>query len=147
MKFSVAGSKIVCSRVDNTAEGTDTYRRVAQFDAHLDAIPPHVAARLTQGEIDELEQFLVDRKRIQANPAEKNMLEALPVLLQEAVEALESVDGINKSMHKQLTTSINRLQAALSRVNPQSQGCRTPVKKMRESEALKERLENIKQEL
>jgi hypothetical protein len=147
MKFTVAGSKIICSRVDRTSEGADTYRRVVQFDAHVDSIPPHVAARLTQGEMDELKQFLADRRRIQANPAEKNMLEALPGMLDEATEVLESVDSINKTMYRQLATSIKRLTTALESIKPRSSGRITLVRKMRDSEALKERLENIKQKL
>ena len=81
MRFTVAGNKVICSRLDKTVEGEDKYRQVVGFDAHLDEVPPHVAARLTQGEIEELEHFLADRKRIQGNPAEVNMLEVLPELI------------------------------------------------------------------
>ncbi|MFQ5575156.1 MAG: hypothetical protein ACE5E0_05990 [Terriglobia bacterium] len=148
MKFTVAGSKIICSRIDNTVEEeADTYRRVVDFDAHLDTVPPHVVAKLTQGEIEELEHFLADRQRIQANPAEVNMLEALPELIGEAAEALESVNRLNKTMYQKLASAVEQLREALENVRPKSDGRLTPVEKMRDSEALKQRLENIKQEL
>jgi hypothetical protein len=147
MKFSVAGSRIICSRKDNTVDNKAVYRRVVEFDAHVETIPPHVAARLTSGEIEQLQEFLADRKRIQATPAEQNMLEALPGLLREATEILKSVDTVNKTMYTQLSRSIGELVQALDNVKPAPSGGPTPVNRMRKSEAQKERLENIKQEL
>ena len=147
MRFTVAGSKIICSRIDGTVEGTERYRRVVDFDAHLDTVPPHVEARLTQSEIEELESFLADRKRIQANPAEVNMLEALPELLDEATDILSSVDRLNDTMYRKLYSSIAQLIEKLDNVKPRHKGRLTPIRSMRKSEALKEKLENIKQDL
>lgn len=147
MRFTVAGSKIICSRIDRTVEDADKYRPVVEFDAHLDTVPPHVAARLTQSEVEELEHFLVDRKRIQANPADVNMLEALPELLDEATEILGSVDRLNKTMYRKLHSSIVQLIQTLDNVKPRDKGRVTPIRTMRKSEALKEKLENIKQDL
>lgn len=147
MKFSVAGSKIICSRIDNTVESANKYRAVVEFDEHLDAVPPHVAAKLTQGEVEELEHFLADRKRIQANPAEVNMLEALPELLDEATDILGSANRLNETLYRKLHSSIGRLRRTLDDVKPASEGQVTPVRSMRRSEALKEKLENIKQDI
>ena len=86
MKFTVAGNKIICSR------DADNPIQVVVFDAHLESVPPHVAAKLTRREIEELDHFLSDRKRIQSNPTEANMLEALPKLLAESTkERLEDI--------------------------------------------------------
>lgn len=147
MKFTVAGNKIVCSRKDNTVKSDDAYRRVVEFDCHVEGIPAHVSARLTTSEIKQLKEFLADRKRIQANPAEKNMLEALPGLLRESTEILNSVDRVNKTMYKQLSTSIKQLMEALNNVKPTVTRSPTRVNRMRNSEAQKERLEKIKQEI
>lgn len=147
MKFTVAGSKITCSRIDNTVDDGTQYRCVAVFDAHVDTVPPHVAAKLTAGEIKELKGFLSDRKRIQANPAERNMLEALPELLRDATEILKSVDRLNRTMYRTLANSIDDLSRALESVKPGSNSYLTPIKNMRESEALKEQLETIKKRL
>jgi len=147
MKFTVAGSRIICSRPDNTVEEEDFHRRVVEFDSHVDSVPPHVTARLTQGEIEELEHFLADRKRIRANPTEIDMLEALPVLLREARETLDSVDRINEAMYRQLDTSISEMRVALENVRPAPKGSPTRVKKMHDSEVQKKRLEDIKQGL
>lgn len=147
MKFAVAGNKIVCSRKDNTVEENDAYRHVVEFDAHVDTVPPHVAARLSNYEVDHLGAFMADRRRIKANPAEKNMLEALPGLLEEATEILESVERVNSAMYQQLSTSISNMRAALESVKSASKGGLTPIKKMHDSEAQKARLENIARDL
>ena len=147
MKFTIAGSRIICTREDNTVDEEGAYRRVVEFDAHVDSVPPHVAARLTAGEIEQLAAFMADRKRIQANPVEKNMLEALPTLLEEATEILGSVDRVNETMYRQLAKAIAGLSAALNSVKPAKKGSPTAVNRMRNSEAQKERLENIRRNL
>lgn len=147
MKFTVAGNKIICSRIDNTMEGADRYQRVVEFDAHLDTVPHHAAARMTRREVEELEHFLMDRKRIQENSAEVNMLEALPELVEEAIDILDSVSQLNETMYRKLNSSITRMAEALDNVKPKRKGRVTPIHGMRKSEALKERLANIKQEL
>ena len=83
----------------------------------------------------------------QANSTEKNLLEALPGLLRESTEILNSVDRVNKTMYEQLSRSIKQLVQALERVKPNIARDPTPVNRMRNSEAQKERLENIKQKL
>jgi hypothetical protein len=147
MKFTIAGSRIICSRKDNTANAKDAYRRVVEFDAHVESVPPHVAARLTSGELEHLKEFMADRQRIQANPANKNMLEALPGLLDEARDILESTERVNMPLYEHLSESISALSSALEKVTPARDNRPTHVSRMRDSEAQKERLENIRQEL
>ena len=143
MKFRIAGSRIICRRKDNTAANDDTYRRVVEFDAHVDTIPPHVEAKLTQGELRQLEAFLADRKRIQGNPASVNMLEALPELIEETADILDSVDQLNETMYRRLCRSVERLTDALQDVKPRKSGKLTMLRNMQESEAQKERLKNL----
>jgi hypothetical protein len=146
MQFTVAGSRIICSRRDHTVEDEETYRRVVEFDANVDKVPPHVAARLTRGEIQQLSGFLADRQRISANSAERNMLEALPGLLAEAAEVLDSVDAVNASMYEQISSSIDAVRTALEKVRPEESASEmTRIRSMRESEAQKERLRKIGQ--
>ena len=147
MKFTVAGSAIICSRRDQSAPGEDGYRRVVEFDAHVDSIPPHVASRLTGREIAELEAFLEDHRRIRANPAVKNMLEALPGLLAEATETLEKAEQLNESMYEELTGAIAALKEALNQARPEPHDEPTPVRNMRQSEAQKARLDSVKKAL
>ncbi len=147
MKFKVVDNRIICSRQDSTAKDDNVYRHVVEFDAHVDKVPPHVASRLTSGEVEELEQFMADRRRIRANPAERNMLEALPELLHEATEIIRSVDRLNKAMYEKLADSISDMQSALDNVKPSDEGQLTPVNNMRDSEAQKERLDVIRREL
>jgi hypothetical protein len=147
MRFTVAGSRIICSRCDNTVADGDLHRQVVDFDARLKTVPPHVAARLTTGEVKQLEEFMADRKRIRANPAVKNMLEALPGMLQEAADILDAVDSVNKSLYRELAASIARLDDALEEVKPAPRRGPIPVKGKRLSEAQMECAENIKQDL
>ncbi len=147
MKFTVAGSKIICGRKDNTVQAADQYRQVVTFDAHVRTVPPHVAAKLVSGEILELENFLADRKRIQSNPTETNMLEALPKLLAESTKVLHSVDELNGSLYERLRSSLANMTEELKGIRHRPNGREIPIQGMRESEALKERLEDIKQDL
>ncbi|MGD2172770.1 MAG: hypothetical protein PVF80_11710 [Gammaproteobacteria bacterium] len=147
MRFTVAGSRILCSRKDNTAADGDCHRHVVSFDAHVDRVPPHVAAKLTRGEIEELESFLVDRKRIQANPVQVNMLEALPDLLDEAATELDAAGQLTEGLYRKLVSSVRRLSRVLDSVKPRSDSERKVVRNMRGSEVLKERLEDLKRNL
>jgi len=144
MKFTVAGSRIICSRIDNTVAARTVYRRVVQFDSQVDTVPPHVAAKLTRGEIRDLESFLADRRRIKADPSEINMLEVAPQLVDEVTEIIESIDCLNGTMYRRVSESVARLAAALEEVKPSSIK-RTSARRLRmnPSEALKQRLERI----
>lgn len=147
MKFTVVGNQIICRRKNGTAENKDPYQKIVAFDAHLDTVAPHVAARLKPEETKQLEEFLVDRKRIQANPTEQNILEALPGLLKEATEILGSGDSVNKTVYKQLSESVAAFSEALHKVKLVSRGRLTMLKSMRGSQAQKERLRDIKEDL
>ena len=143
MKFTVAGSRIICSRIDKTVETGANYRRVVEFDANVSKVPPHVAARLTRSEVSQLADFLADRQKIQANSAERNMLEALPGLLREAAGILHSSASVDASMYQQLEESMKDLRLGLENVRPEAKTGVTDISGMRDSEAQKERLKNI----
>jgi hypothetical protein len=147
VRFTVAGSKIICSRKDNTVEDDEAYKRVVEFDAQVDSVPPHVAARLATCEVEELNVFFAERERIQADSVEKNLLEALPGLLQESTDILNAATSVNETMYRELSASINKLRGAMDNVKLVSRGESQPVNRMASSEAQKERLENIKQDL
>jgi type IV pilus biogenesis protein CpaD/CtpE len=149
MKFTIAGSKIICSRIDQTVEDDDRYRAVVDFDSQVDSVPPHVAARLTRSEIRDLEGFLEDRKRIKADPLEINMLEALPELIEEVTQGLRSADRLNEDLYQRLTAAVDGLTEELGTVSPRKQVDEdaAPIRGMRPMQILKERLGHIKQDL
>ena len=144
MQFTVCGSRIICSRKDRSAADDDVYKFVVEFDAHLHTVPMHVAARLTSNEVAQLEAFMAERQRIQANPAERNLLEVLPGLLEDASDILGNVKRVDNVTYHNLSASTQKLNAALRRVKRASRDDSAPTKNMRRSEAQKERLENIK---
>lgn len=145
MRFTVVGNKIICSRKIIAAGVDDAYRRVVEFDSHVDTVPPHVTARLAPNELAELDLFFADRLRIQSNSTAENILEALPGLLRAATQILGSVGHVNSATYEQLDTSVSEMSAALEIVKPARNGGVTLIKNMRELEAQKERLEDIKQ--
>lgn len=119
MRFRVSGNKIICSRRDRTIRDGDPYRRVVEFDAHVDKVPPHVASRLTKREIRELKRYLADRARLQAEPAAENMLHILPDMLDEATESLQDVEQVNESIYSRIDESLRRFKAALQEITPE----------------------------
>lgn len=149
MKFTIAGSKIICSRIDQTVEDGNRYRDVVEFDSQVNSVPPHVAAKLTRSEISDLERFLEDRKRIKADPLEINMLEALPELIEEVTEGLKSADQLNDDLYQRLTRAVDGLTEELGTVSPDKphDDAATGIRDMHPMEVLKERLGHIKQHL
>ena len=149
MKFTIAGSKIICSRIDQTVPGGNRFRDVVEFDSQVDSVPPHVAAKLTRSEIHDLEGFLEDRRRLKADPLEINMLEALPELIDEVSQVLRSADRLNEDLYERLTAAVEGLTEQLDNVSPQkaSRGDATPLRGMHPTDVLKERLGHIKQDL
>lgn len=146
MKFSFDGSKVVCSRIASSDDG-DMLRDVVEFDAHVDAIPMHVATQLTKMERLELERFLEDKERILARPDHSVILEALPALIDKVRGVLVSVERIDEHVFQQLTTANERLGAALIDVAVNARDSNTQLNEMSESEALKPRLDVIKRGL
>ncbi len=117
MNFTSGGNRIVCSRIDNTVvDDKALYKRVIEFDAQGDSVPSHVAARLTTSEVEELKTFISERKRVGTNSPEENLLEALPELLQEATNIIDSVESVNRSMYETLCAAIANLKGALDNI-------------------------------
>ncbi len=114
MKIEVAGSQIICSRQDNTVADGEVYRPVVAFDLNAKAVPGHVLKKLISSEIEKLEDFMADRMQIQADPGVTNMLEALPDILREATDVLQSVSRVNDTMYNDLTGKIAKMQHALN---------------------------------
>lgn len=120
MKIIIAGSAVVCSRIDNTLEDNNVYRQVAEFDADVDSVPPNVAARLTSGEVLQLEEFLAERRRLPSDTVETNLLEVLPGSLRDAIAVIESVNEINEVTYEELTRTLADLAIALENAKPGS---------------------------
>ncbi len=146
MEFSFEGNKVVCSRLCEK-DGGSALHDVVEFDAHVDTVPAHVAARLSASETRELELFLADKRRLQAKSDHRVILEALPGLIDRVRGVLDSTCQIDKSLHEQLNEANRRLGVALSEVAIISEEFGSPLKSMGKSEALKKRLDIIKHRL
>lgn len=142
MRFSLDGSKIVCRRAENTSKG-EVLVDVVEFDAQLNAVPPHVMAQLTLHEKKELDLFLVDKERLQAKSEPRVILEALPTLIDKVRGVLVSVEQIDEHLHQKLTTASDRLEAALLEVRVGQGGGKEDGNSLSTEEALKARLDII----
>ena len=143
MKFSFEGNKVVCSRLRETDDGRELHD-IVEFDAHVDIVPAHVAARLSASETRELEHFLADKRRLQAKSDRRVILEALPGLIDRVRGVLDSTCQIDKTLHKQLSQANRRLGVARSEVSIIPEELESSLKTMGKSEALKKRLDIIK---
>lgn len=147
MKFTVVGSRIICARKNNPQVDADGYRYIAEFDAHVTSVPPHVAAKLTAAEVIELAEFLQEREQLQQDTPQRTMIDALPGLLLNGVEVLDDVDELNADTYRRLDDTVTRLRKALQGVTPVSHSTPAALRRMRQADAQKERLERLKQEL
>lgn len=120
MRITIDGSAIVCSRLDNTLEEDGIYRQVVEFDARVDSVPPSVAARLTSGEVLQLEEFLAERRRTPDNTAEMELLETLPGTLRDAIAVVNSVHEIDEAAYEELSRTLADLVIALENAKPGS---------------------------
>ena len=142
MRFYLDGAKVICRRVEKTSKG-EVLVDVVEFDAQLNAVPPHVMAQLTPHEKTALELFLVDRERLQAKSEPRVILEALPTLIDKVRGVLVSVGQIDNHLHQKLTTASDRLEAALLEVRVEQGEGKEDVNSLNTEEALKARLDII----
>lgn len=146
MQFSFEGSKIVCQRVQQTRKGVRLID-VAQFDAQVNTVPPHVAAKLSPIEVNDLKSYQIDKVRLQAKAEHRAILEALPTLIEKVRGVLVSVEQLDDKIHQQLTIANDRLSATLLEVQVE-QGKRAEVAgSMNAEEALKVQLDVITRSL
>lgn len=146
MQFSFEVSKIVCRRVQKSRQG-DVLIDVAQFDAHVDTVPPHVAGKLSSIEVKDLERFQLDKVRLQAKTEHRVILEALPTLIDKVRGVLVSVNQIDSKLHQQLTTAKDQLGTALLEVRVEQGKGREDAGSMSAEEALKVQLDIITRSL
>ncbi|MGK0341630.1 MAG: hypothetical protein ACJAXW_002181 [Candidatus Azotimanducaceae bacterium] len=146
MQFSFEGSKIVCQRVQESHKG-DILIDVAQFDAQVDTVPPHVAGKLSSIEVKDLEMFQRDKVRLQAKGEHRAIIEALPALIEKARGVLISVNQIDEILHQQLTIANERLGTTLLKVEVEQGKGTENAGSMSTEENLKVRLDVIARSL
>ena len=146
MQFSFEGSKIVCQRVQQSNKG-DVLIDVAQFDAQVDTVPPHVAAQLSSIEVKDLKLFQVDKVRLQAKADHRTILEALPTLIEKVRDVLICVNQVDEKLHQKLTIANHRLGDALMLVQIEQGKETDSAGSMNADEALKVRLDVITRNL
>lgn len=148
MKFQVEGRQINCIRIEKDRKtGESEERVVATFDAHLDFAAPHVAAMLTRNELEQLNLWLQDRKKIQSKSKQQTLLESLPKILQEATKALDTTPVLNEETLKELIMRMHAFAEALDDKLTTTSKRPEELKEMEPSDVLKEQLNVIKKDL
>lgn len=143
MKFQVKNGSIECIRINPNSEQSV----VARFDEHLRIAPPHLINKLLADELKSLEEWLADREVIKDAPAEKNLLCLLPSLMNEAVEALDNIDGIDQESYSLLVAATERLHQKLLSAASMVDKSSRPLDEITHTEANKERIKYVKKDL
>jgi len=152
MEFITAGETINCVRVFNDPDtGREKAQVVISFNAQVDRVAPHVAAALTRDERQQLENWLADRARLQSVLEEKSIestiLETLPALMMQAVEALDTLPTVDRQTYEAIRTGVKDLTDALERAEPHTASRSVELDQMQGNEELKERLDSIRDNL
>lgn len=140
MKFQVKNRSIECIRYSSNNKQSV----IARFDEHLRITPPHVISQLIEDELLRLSEWLAERELIKDAPAENNLLCLLPSLMDEAIDALDHIDGISQKSYALLLTASEELHEKLRSVEHMvSQRPRT-LNEFTRTEANKERIKHVK---
>lgn len=148
MEFITEGDTVKCIRC--VPEGNHENRiTVATFHIDVDRVAPHVASALSSEEISELEQWLEDRSKLQdvlkERPIEITILEALPGVLDQSVSAIKELGQLDKNLYKAIKQKMAALTSELDSIDRlEPEVSKVQLKKIPNSEVLKERLETIK---
>ncbi|MDI3326433.1 hypothetical protein QKW35_18800 [Pontibacterium granulatum] len=149
MEFVTDDATVQCIRIVPGDQGNpDTRVVVATFDSAVETIAPHVAAKLSEIEIRELELWLEDRAKLQAElnetPAEIAALKALPQMIDQACDSLGNLKELDRDTYQALMNAVSHLSDALAQVQNITENARTELNHLQDSEELKEKLDAFK---
>ncbi|WP_271270501.1 hypothetical protein [Aliamphritea hakodatensis] len=152
MEFITKEETIHCIRVGkNSNLGIENRTIVASFDARINRAAPHVVTKLLPTEIEELELWLKDRRDLQARlegqAIENTILEALPILLRQAIYAVKYIDKLDSHVYFSIVENLKELSGVLENCTQYNADCRADLKQMKNSEEQKERLSMIKKNI
>ncbi|WP_286238801.1 hypothetical protein [Neptuniibacter halophilus] len=147
MRFITTEQKVHCIRL--LPEGEE--QTVVTFDIGIDTVAPHVAALLSQREIEELEKWLADRsvlrQEIKKRTPEEVILGAFPGLICEATEALKSRGHLSQELKQELKSQLKAFKAELEAAEVSKPVKRKKLEKIGKKEQLKMKLKAIKGKL
>jgi hypothetical protein len=143
VKFQVKNRSIECIRVSANNEQSV----IVRFDEHLRIAPPHVINKLIKEELVSLADWLAERELIKGAPAENNLLYLLPSLMDEAIAALDHIDGIHQEPYSLLLAASEELQEKLLSVEHKVSKRSGTLTEITDTEANKERIKQVKNNL
>ena len=150
MEFITEGETVNCVRIYSDSKG-DRRFIVTSFHADVDRVAPHVAASLTPEEINELEMWLTDRAKLQeameTRPIEETIIEALPAVITQASQAMDKLGELDLGVYEAIRESVISLTRSLDRIERLTTDNEIELRQMPSSEALKERLGAIKENI
>ncbi|WP_163832259.1 hypothetical protein [Spartinivicinus ruber] len=144
MYFKIIGSRVQCIREQVSKDNILSEKVVASFDSHLTQVAPHVAAKLTIKEIEELELWLKERQTLKHRSSEYHLLEMLPEIISEANFTLSNLSYLDKKTIYKLNHAIESFTQNLNRVNSKT-GIRFNHREtMNKKQALVDKMNEVK---
>lgn len=152
MKFAQDNGKINCIRTACCDEDNITKQcLVTSFEANTDFIPQNVVEALTPKELRKLELWMIERALLKSQIAQESkpqsILRALPVFLQVAIEAIDSIDELSIEQFQLITNKLLVLGRKLDGFANLVEGKSIESDTLTHEEVLKEQLSDIKKEL
>ena len=109
MKFKINGNRVECYRPVTENEWT----HVTSFDAHLEEVAPHVAGALTSFEVQELQQWMRERKRNASTSGLNSALFRIQALARKAQQTLDKGDVPRKDTVNKLKDTADSVRQAV----------------------------------
>ena len=152
MDFINETGKIKCLKEIHTyGDELPKQVEIASFDELVETVPPHVAAKLSSEEIKQLELWLKEREnlkeKLQEAPLEKTVLETLPALIREAINALDEIDIIDPDLYKDIKLHLSEFDNKLNKLQQLTDDDTLDQNEMNDCEVLKEQLKTINKNL
>ncbi len=145
MKFELDHNTVNCLRPSGDGEN---WKVVASFDACIDVVAPHVSAVLISDEIEELEVWLRERSKLKHELKTENLdrlvLEALPLLLSEAIDLIDNSSSINIDLYQEIRQSLAQIESKLEALSKTQYNKLNNYSAIDDAELLKQHLESIK---
>jgi ABC-type dipeptide/oligopeptide/nickel transport system ATPase component len=149
MEFVIDSGKVNCLRLQCDARsGRRQKKLVCSFHENVSRVAPHVAAVLSADEVQQLQQWLDERAQLQAKlqqePMEKTLLVTLPMLFQQASDALDQVEALDGELYDAIELHLRQLQEKFQRVQARARADAISIDKMQTTDVLKQHLDAIK---
>lgn len=148
MRFVIGETQVLCLRESKNPKTDETIEEeITSFDVVLDVIAPHVAALLRPEEINDLKIWLKERKKIQNEPAELQLLRTLPDMMREGAKVLNRIDNLDRPSYDNLVDAMKIFSKDLKRFDDIYKSEGSNYQSIDDDQVMKERLHSIRKDI